>query len=429
MRIEYVTHASLFFRHGEDSLLTDPFYWFDPISAQVMLHFPPRPLAPEDLGPIPYLYSSHIHPDHSHPETLVRLKDQVRTVLLPANRPALEARYRTLGFSDIRLLSQGVPHVLSDRLTVTSYWSDPIDSCLVVEADGTTAIHLNDCLPSFELAGQIGERHRIDYAFMLYTSAQDLFPFLLPHPEAERQALAEKRERDFLEGQLHRIELLKPRVVVPYSMTMTYFQPEQQHLNGYHRLLPPLFAEAVRERFPESRTLVVKPGDVIDTASDTVTSSTDTAWGDTLDQFLANIAAYAQARRDLPRFHAGSVQAVADRLQSRLHAFGRQPRPAALTDVHRVLERGVDLEVVGEDGRRTFHVGGRPAVLHIEVPASIVASMLDGHYDPYSLLFLHRTRFRLEPAIRIPPEAESSLYILAFMLLLAENPLQFVAVA
>jgi UDP-MurNAc hydroxylase len=429
--VEYVTHASLCFRHDGRSLLTDPFYWFDPLAASVMQHYPPRRLEPSDLGRIDFLYSSHIHPDHSHPDTLARLRPQVQTVLLPAQRPGLWQRYEGLGFTDVRRLQNGQTEKLSDALEVTSYWSDPVDTCLVVDMGGTVALHCNDCLPTPELASRIGDRHPIDTAFMLYTSAQDLYPFLLPRPHVELARLAGLREQAFLHDQIERVRRLRPRRVVPYSMTMTWFQPEQRWLNGCHRLLPAQFAEAVEKAVPGTVCEVVQPGDVVERDGVRQAIQVD-YWGRTLEEYLANIERHCSG----PPFQPGRVGDVLERLQSSLQRF--VAGIPGFTDLYAFLRRGVGLTVEGVDGPATFFLdlatrrvqqGEGWPVLEVAVPASIVASMLDGHYDPYSLLFLHRARFKLNSLQRLTPEAESNLYLVTFMLILCDNPGDFVSSA
>src|SRR4030095_9014393 len=121
MQIEYVTHASLLVRAGNFKLLTDPFYFFDPFVASFMCHFPPRDLKPSDFGTIDYLYSSHIHPDHSHPETLKRLKDSVRRFIFLDERPTLYERFRSLGFTGIKILENRIPCRLQHDHELKSY--------------------------------------------------------------------------------------------------------------------------------------------------------------------------------------------------------------------------------------------------------------------------------------------------------------------
>ncbi|MHB2020677.1 MAG: MBL fold metallo-hydrolase [Candidatus Xenobia bacterium] len=418
MEIEYVTHASLMLRSGGRRLLTDPFYWFDDLVAPIMTHFPPRPLKPQDFGHIDYLFSSHIHPDHSHPETLKKIRDQVGTVLLPAERPGLLQRYRDLGFTDLRLLPRGETLRLDDGLEVTSYWSDPIDSCLVATMDGVTVLHSNDCLLSFEATREVAARHRIDYACVLYTSAQELYPYILPRTSSERERLGRERERDFLRDQLRRLEILKPQHVVPYSMTMTYHRSHEIHLNGYGRLIPPQFAKAVP-------ALVVQPGDVLENGR-LHRYREENLWGETEAEFLANITGQ---KTDGPAFDAGRVAAVAERLEPVLEAFLHRDLADCLPVLVPALSR-VQLSVFGTDGKKTWLVSrearrvtsppAERAIVEIDIPASLLEALLDGFYDPYSLLFLHQMRFRLNGRCD-DDRTECALYISVVLMMLCES--------
>jgi ABC-type transport system involved in multi-copper enzyme maturation permease subunit len=58
---------------------------------------------------------------------------------------------------------------LNDDLSVTCFWSDPVDSILVAEMGGRTLIHMNDCRPTEDLMREVGKRFSVDYLFLLYT--------------------------------------------------------------------------------------------------------------------------------------------------------------------------------------------------------------------------------------------------------------------
>src|SRR5215813_2329443 len=213
LEIEYVTHASLLLRTPEIKLLTDPFYFpeLDPILAPSVRNFPPRAIDPEAWGPLDFVFSSHEHHDHCHPETLARLKGKVRTVLIPAERPVLAARYRDLGYRDIRVLENRRRVALPGGLEVTCIWDDPVDSMLLIRLGGKTILHANDCLAEPRTYTEIARRGAVDYAFVCSTSIQQLFPLLLPLGEAELDAVATAREDEFFEGQIPRIDALGAR--------------------------------------------------------------------------------------------------------------------------------------------------------------------------------------------------------------------------
>src|SRR4029078_1919707 len=121
-------------------------------------------------------------------------------------------------------------------------------------------------------------------------------PLFLDRPEEELEALARERELAFFDEQFLRIMALRPRVVVPYSYTNTYSQPDQLQLNGYARMPPSLFANAFRARQSSTECWVLQPGDVIDTATDTVESiRPESLWGSDLPEFLQNIKSYSES--------------------------------------------------------------------------------------------------------------------------------------
>lgn len=421
MEVEYVTHASLRVGAGGRSLLTDPFYFFDDLARRVMCHFPPREFREEDFGFCDFVYSSHIHPDHSHPETLLRLRDRIGKVLLPAERPALVERYRDLGFEDIAILENGERVELCPELAVTSFWDSPVDTVLVIESEGRAVLHQNDCRLKIRTVASIASSHAIDYAFLNYTWVQDLYPLLLPRPEEELTRLMGEKERDCLAYQLACIDVLRPGTVIPYSMTMTYFQPDQIHLNGHGRTIPPVFLERLAERRPQQASLLLSPGDVLDGETGAVRRcSGGNAWGKNLDEYLGHVAAFAKGNPALPRFEYGRPSAVEPELLAHFARRCREPL------VPHLRGRRVRIEVVGDDERRSYDVDLRTgrvsrderengAFLTLSIPASTLESVLDRSYDPFSALFSYRIRFRLGVPSELPPQDETWLYILCMI--------------
>jgi len=429
MQIEYVTHASLLVRDSGFKLLTDPFYFFDPFVASFMCHFPPREIKPADFGTIDYLYSSHIHPDHSHPDTLKLLRQSVRHVVLPAERPDLEERFRGLGFEDITLLENGVPRQLEEHLEVTSYWSDPVDTSLVVKVGDVALLHGNDCLLEAATLQNIAERYRINYAFLNSTSVQFIHPMLLPRAEEELKTLARIREDHFFRYQMMVINALNPEVVIPYSMTMTYYLPDQIKFNGYERLIPPTFCERLKKARPGQECWILQPGDVIEAESNTVIKGgTQNYWGENLESFLENVQRYAaEIAPHRPPFEYGRI---VDSLPALLEFLkGRVSRPIA----PQLQDKMFEFRLIGEDGQASCLVdfrnasvqeapnsnGNSQAFMHIEIPASLIGTILSKVYDPFSILFTYRVKFRLLAPLNLRPEQESDLYIKVFESLLA----------
>jgi hypothetical protein len=432
MQIEYVTHASLSLRSQGVTLLTDPFYFFDEIAGSFLRHFPPRHIDADTFGRLDYVYSSHIHLDHSHPETLEVLKGKIGTVLLPGKRPSLERRYRDLGFDDILLLEHGKPHTLRGGIEVTSYWSDPVDSALVVRMDAVTVLHQNDCVLDVATVKEIAKRHAIDYAFIWYTSSQSLCPLLLPRTEAELDRLAQAREDTNFLRQVECLDILKPKVVAPYSMTMTYVNADQIWLNGIGRLTPVTFKDRLAALRPEQRCIVVQPGDIIDAKSDTVQAYRDTnLWGADLRSYLANIAEYARNEPSIDQvFVCGDLGPID--AQVRAHFRKRFETPFAQHLEGQILA----LTLRGDGGERSYFIDtrakqlitdpeeasrrGRP-LLKVTMPVVSFLWLISKKWDPFHILFCRRIEFDFSHPLSMTPDDETLLYIYSLVSIVDYN--------
>ncbi|MCG8422280.1 MAG: MBL fold metallo-hydrolase [Proteobacteria bacterium] len=423
MDIEYVTHASIYLRSQGVSLLTDPFYVFEEISGAFLRHFPPREISADSFGKIDYVYSSHIHLDHSHPETLVPLRKYIGTVLLPAQRPALEKRYRDLGFDDIVLLENGRTYQLPGGVEVTSFWSDPVDSALIATVDGKTIFHQNDCCLTPEVVKEIAARFTIDYAFTWYTSSQSLCPMILPRSPQELDELAQAREdRNYL-NQLECIATLRPRVVIPYSMTMTYINTDQIWLNGIGRLTPVTFKERLLESRPEQECWIMQPGDVISTETDEIQRlSTRDYWGRNLDEYLSNIESYSATTEGVPRLFAnGDMEEVHADIEA--HFRDRLKKPFA----PHIQGRVVALHIQADEGKqRSYYLDTAHEALFVDpaerdqiaepllemtMPGKVAQWLMERKWDPFHILFVRRVDFSIRAALDMTVEDETLLYI------------------
>jgi hypothetical protein len=422
MQIEYVTHASLSLRAPGVTLVTDPFYFFDPIASAFLRHFPPREIDASTFGRLDYVYSSHIHIDHSHPETLEVLKSKIGTVLLPAQRAGLERRYRDLGFDDIILLDNGETRTLRGGVEVTSYWSDPVDSVLVAKVAGVTALHQNDCVLNVETLNKIALRHTIDYAFVWYTSSQSLNPLILPRTQKEIDQLAQKREDTNFTKQVECIDILKPKVVVPYSMTMTYVNADQIWLNGIGRLTPVTFMERVKKLRPAQPMMIMQPGDVIDVDRGALVRYRDAnLWGCDLASYLDNVTEFARNEPTVDQqFVCGNLDTAEPRIRE--HFRRRFQSPFA----QHIEGHTIELTLRGDRSEQTYLIDtvnrelisdrgeavrrARP-IMTIAMPVITFLWLIEKNWDPFHILFCRRIEFTFNHPLTMPPEDEALLYI------------------
>lgn len=424
MRLEYVTHASLFLKAEKATLLTDPFFFFDRVLKAFLCHYPPRKLSPAHFGRIDYVYCSHIHDDHCHRHTLKRLKKQIGTLLLPAGKRELILRMQSLGFKKIVLLENEKPVKLKEGFEVTSYHDrNGVDTALVVKNNGVTVLHQNDCaldLPTFR---RMAGAHRIDYAFFPFTLHQDLYPLLLSRPKEELLRLAVAKEEAFLEYPFECLKILKPRWVIPYAYTATYTNEDQGDLNGMGKTLPTVFRDKLKTRLPDQPCRVLQPGDMIDTDADTVTPyREENLWGKNLEEHLVLSGRYAaECRKKGPPLDFGGIQKMEKRLIAFMKKRLSEPLPKEFAG------QVIALHVHDNKGQKTFYVdSGRKTFgtesdafpfMEITIPALYLDELIKGDYDRFMILYTYRVRFKLNIYLGLDPAQECHFYIRAFLAL------------
>jgi len=437
MKIEYVTHASIKVCTGDEVLLLDPFYFFDDFMGSFMCHYPPRELSPESFPEIDYLFSSHIHPDHCHAHTLELIREKIHHLLLPDERLGLVKLYKNLGYPDPCLLGNEETVTLSETLKLTTYWDGTVDTALIIEADGCTILHQNDCRLSSDTMRRIAQRHEIDFFFLLYTSSQSLFPFILDRTVEERGALAEEREQGLLNYQVSCIEILKPKVVVPYSMTMTFTQDAGMHVNSHWRFTPHTFCDALTQRCPDIHCLIMHPGDSIEISAGDYTLATAgrtrDLWGKTKDEYVANVTRFLTENRALlPDFVYGSADEA-------LHSLEKQAtRRLAVSAPAGIQGKVVTLNIIGDNSRQTLSLnladqsiapvsGPADPYLVINIPASVVDMLVKGEIDPFVALYTHEVSFNLQNAKDLEPEQEGMIYLDTMFYLFAKTKTEEIA--
>src|SRR5687768_181526 len=148
MQIEWINHASFLMRHETVRLVCDP--WLEGRAfADSWALLSSTSFSHEDFRDVTHIWLSHEHPDHFSTDTLRRIDPDVRskiTILFQPTRDRKVAQYcKGLGFKDVVELPPGSWMALSEDFHVMCQPEAFDDSWLVIKAQGTVILNLNDC--------------------------------------------------------------------------------------------------------------------------------------------------------------------------------------------------------------------------------------------------------------------------------------------
>ena len=425
MLIEYITHASIYLKTHQATLLTDPFLYLDKLTSDHFFLYPPNPLEPEHFGTINYVYCSHIHEDHSHRETLKKLAPYIQNILLPAHKPDLEDRLRLLGFENILFLSSGHSVTLDGGITVTSLaHPNKVDTALIVEMDGKAILHANDCRLSLEEYKKIAEHWKIDYAFLPHTGFQDLFPHFINTTWEKLEALGNEREMRELEYLRQVIDILKPNAVIPYAYTLAYFHPGRIESNALGRTTPVIFSQFLKEKKVTTPCFVLQPGDIIETETNSVSKKFETDyWGKNSSEFLSNIRNYVNKHPTFfpeaskGRWNSELENQLLTYLASRLQKDFPQEWPVQYLRLNVNGDAKSASFLLDIAGKRAapLQTGHATAEMTITMPSSFIPMLLKKEHGCYETLFSLEVEFHSKWDLEWDPLKLSSFYILSFI--------------
>lgn len=422
MQVEYVTHASLLFRDEKTSLLTDPFYFFEKLITSFICHYPNRDLSPDYFPELNYVFCSHIHDDHCHKKTLLALANKIDTIILPANQPQFEKKLRSYGFQKFLFLKNEETLTLPHFKLTCFHDKNRVDTALVVEWNGQTFLHQNDCRLDLATFEHMAARFKIDFAFSPHTGNQELFPLMLSLPDEDWLRLSREREDEGLHGFVESLKILKPKCVIPYSFTIAYHNHDQIKLNAYNRTTPVEFQKILQKEMPETKTLILQPGDILNDDGTIQKYRTENLWGDNLQDYTKNITAFAQKEfGEKSEFDFGTCATVEKSLTTYFEERLKEPFPAIFAS------QTVELVIRGQNeeahffiatGEKTFSKQqDKFPFLTITMPASLVQAFLSREYDSFMILYSYRVTFQLNVFLGMTPQEECFFHIQVIMAL------------
>ncbi len=228
MEFKFIGNAGGIFRGSEGTkILCDPWI-IDGVFESAWYHYPPLKTKIQDLQNVDGIYVSHIHPDHYDDRYFNFPKDIPLIILNEApnflKKNLINKGYnnfieikndQTVQFKEFKLTSYKpfTKHIFEESLL-----GNLIDSALVLENDGTTAINFNDNQPDENACIFLKNKFKkIDLAMLNYNAAGP-YPSCFDNLTEEEKINENKRilKRNF-DHLCNIIPILKPKSVLPFA--------------------------------------------------------------------------------------------------------------------------------------------------------------------------------------------------------------------
>lgn len=221
MKVRYIYSACIVIETPDIRVCCDP--WFtDGIYDGAWFQFPKVLNPVQSLGPIDFIFVSHIHPDHYDPmwiKTILKANPLAKILIGTKNQRHLEKKMNRDGFNPEKF-----DEIIVGQTKIACFPNfeeqvESIDSALVIKFNDQCVVNLNDCPFDKEQVSAI-----VDFcsgsriaAFLPYAGAGPYPQRYLFESEQERVNEASNKKDKFLDLFSHYVDELKPQFAVPFA--------------------------------------------------------------------------------------------------------------------------------------------------------------------------------------------------------------------
>lgn len=212
MKVRYLYSASVVIETASCKILCDP--WFTPNYAYygAWAQYPVLPNPIETIGPVDYIYVSHVHPDHYDPEFLRAYRAAYPDAKIIVSQPHLE---KALARAALPFHRQSIITHGGTTMTIVRNQNDPlnIDTALSVCEGSQCVLNLNDNVPSNWQLTQLPYEENM-LALLPYSGAG---PWPQTYCLGNMAEEAEKKKRGMFGMFQNYVENLQPTWIIPFA--------------------------------------------------------------------------------------------------------------------------------------------------------------------------------------------------------------------
>jgi L-ascorbate metabolism protein UlaG (beta-lactamase superfamily) len=217
MKIDYLNHASVIIKSGEQSLLCDPWFSGTAFGGGWGLQYD-NPEALQKATSCTHLWISHFHPDHLHMPTLKQLAALSPNLIALANDSAnfrISEALQNAGFKNIVPLYERRKLSLTSDVKVTRYPTAGIDNMLLIETPECRILNYNDChLPLGALKFLVRKIGKVD---ILLNNFNHAIKFL-DNPRKSDEEIRDQQKANYKKV----LDAINPRWAIPFASAHYY---------------------------------------------------------------------------------------------------------------------------------------------------------------------------------------------------------------
>lgn len=384
MQIEMIGHACFVCQTQDCRILMDP--WISgPSNFRSWWHIPSVSHSVAQVSAVDYIYISHLHNDHFHPETLAQMERKPAVIIPRLYHNRLKQRLQQLGFPRIIELPHGKAVSLSAQ-TYAQCLQAGNDSLLAVKDSSASMLNANDCLQgnnpavTIPMLRTLADEYQFDIAFLAFGTAGP-FPKCYHFEDPKEGMDPQLKERAMLSTFVQGARAIRAKSTVPFAGGFALLASKLMWMNDV-KSTPREALDALKAKDESLHGFEMNPGDRWDSHDGFIKVHPGIDWNDRLamirrlrDDNAAWLDQIEAEERQGPPDLYGLFQA---RLTQNLRSFPllkRQMKCSVLFDVEG--SPGGKWEVDLRESACRFRDGDSGDwLMRLAIPSSLLASIL-----------------------------------------------------
>ncbi|WP_139957059.1 MBL fold metallo-hydrolase [Flavicella sediminum] len=214
--VRWINHATVYIECNGISLITDPWLFGPAFMTGWWLKSPSPTDSIALLKNADYVYISHNHPDHLHPETLALLKKDTKIIVGNFTSRSCEKYLKSLAFTNVSALDFNQIYELTPDFQISILKSGDFrdDSGIYINANNNQLLLTVDC--NF-LNSHVLPMH-VDLLMTSFASGASGFPLCFDdYSLAEKRKISKRKKVSMRAAVVNYLQHTQPKYYIPYA--------------------------------------------------------------------------------------------------------------------------------------------------------------------------------------------------------------------